>query len=269
MTRDPVRQRRRFHHRAGYQPDVRRTRRAVVGGGVAASWDRPTNCAWSSSDPGRGTMMSDALRATKVVPAFREATNGSSGGDEPGATRTPGRRADRFRLSGRLASKPRRRAGGPGNRPRQRVHRCPGPVNQAVKQEDGWHERQVGIGEDAGKYAFTVAAEPIAHFERTLPVTVRSAANGAIFEWRPEYAVLDLCRRLKRNGGGGTPDRLRPCGRAPPATRSRPCARTLRRSPGGAGRGRPHLARGFRGARRRPPTASGRACTDRSPRPTS
>ena len=49
MTRDPFGAQRRFHHRAGSQPDVRRADRRVGRGGVAADGSAATTCGWSSS----------------------------------------------------------------------------------------------------------------------------------------------------------------------------------------------------------------------------
>jgi len=74
------------------------------------------------------------------------------------------------------------------------------PINQAVKTERGWHERQVEIGSD-GKLAFTIAPDPIPQFERLLPPQLNSAPEGAIFEWRTNNVAMELGRRLANDGG--------------------------------------------------------------------
>jgi SAM-dependent MidA family methyltransferase len=74
------------------------------------------------------------------------------------------------------------------------------PVHQAVRQEDGWHERLVTV-DGAGKFAFTVGRDPIAHFDRALPRDIRHAAPGAIFEWRSDTEAFELGRRIAHATG--------------------------------------------------------------------
>jgi SAM-dependent MidA family methyltransferase len=74
------------------------------------------------------------------------------------------------------------------------------PVNQAVKQPDGWHERLVGIDPD-GSFAFSLAPEPLKFFEQTLPPQVRMAEVGSIYEWRADAQALEIGRRVVRGGG--------------------------------------------------------------------
>ena len=73
------------------------------------------------------------------------------------------------------------------------------PVRQAAKSEKGWHERQIGIGDD-GKFFFTQDAEPIPHFEKLLPSPVRAAPADSIFEWRADKMAIDLGRRVAKGG---------------------------------------------------------------------
>jgi hypothetical protein len=72
-TRDPLGRGGRFHHRARDQPDVRRADRPV-------DWRRPgwirarrRRSLLAELGPGRGTLMADALRATRGVPGFHAA----------------------------------------------------------------------------------------------------------------------------------------------------------------------------------------------------
>ena len=72
------------------------------------------------------------------------------------------------------------------------------PINQAVKQDDGWHARCVGIGED-GQLAYTVSPEPLRGFDRTVPLQLRTAQNGEVFEWRSDVEAMELGRRVARD----------------------------------------------------------------------
>ena len=74
------------------------------------------------------------------------------------------------------------------------------PVNQAVKQADGWHERVVGVDAN-GSLAFALAPEPLKFFEQTLPPQVRMAEVGSIYEWRADTHALEVGRRAARGGG--------------------------------------------------------------------
>ena len=131
------------------------------------------------------------------VPRSRRA---ASGRDQPGAARPAGALARRRQRAGVLAQ-----------HARPRCRRAPLivvaneffdalPVNQAVKTDDGWHERRIGIDAD-GKLAFTVAPEPMPHADIVLPPAVRDAPPGAIFEWRDERAAMELGRRLADERG--------------------------------------------------------------------
>ncbi len=51
------------------------------------------------------------------------------------------------------------------------------PVHQAVKQDDGWHERVVDIAPD-GKFVIGAAREPLPFFEAAMPRGLRDAAGG-------------------------------------------------------------------------------------------
>ncbi|MGE5536664.1 MAG: SAM-dependent methyltransferase, partial [Acidobacteriota bacterium] len=61
-------------------------------------------------------------------------------------------------------------------------------------------ERQVGIDAN-GKLVFTVAPEPLAHFDKLLPPQIRAAADGAILEWRADTSAIEVGRRVMDGGG--------------------------------------------------------------------
>src|SRR5262249_27704821 len=126
--------------------------------------------------PGRGTMMSDMLRAVQVMPDFRSAIV-----------------VHLVEISPRLQAEQERTLEGMAapifwHATLEDVP--PGPilivaneffdalpVNQAVKISGAWHERRIGIDAN-GALAFTVSPEPIPLFDRLLPASVRSAPDS-------------------------------------------------------------------------------------------
>ena len=78
-----VRPRRRFRHRSGDQPDLRRARRRLVRSTSGKPWARPRHSSSPSSDPGRGTLMADALRAARLRPGLHRRGARASGRNEP------------------------------------------------------------------------------------------------------------------------------------------------------------------------------------------
>ena len=74
------------------------------------------------------------------------------------------------------------------------------PIKQAIKGDNGWHERRIGIGDD-GKLFFAADSEIIPHFDRLLPPAVRAAPAQSIFEWRADGAAIELGKRVAKGGG--------------------------------------------------------------------
>ena len=74
------------------------------------------------------------------------------------------------------------------------------PVHQAIKQEDGWHERVVTLDSN-GNFTLDTLLSPMSHLERLLPPRVRDAPPGSIFEWRTDSIALEIGRRVARHGG--------------------------------------------------------------------
>jgi SAM-dependent MidA family methyltransferase len=71
------------------------------------------------------------------------------------------------------------------------------PVHQAERRPDGWHERVVTV--DAGDtLTFAVAPGPLSGTE--LPPSTAAAPVGAIFEWRPRDAATAIARRVAAGG---------------------------------------------------------------------
>ena len=145
--------------------------------------------------PGRGTLMADALRAARVLPAFRSATAVHLVETSP---------ALRARQEAALAP-----AGAPVSWHGDLAEVPDGPaivianeffdalpIRQFVGTERGWCERLVGLSE--GGLAFGLAPEPA----RDVPLPVRP---GATLEWPAAgVAVMGtLAARLAAQGGAG------------------------------------------------------------------
>lgn len=148
--------------------------------------------------PGRGTMMRDALRAAKVLPAFRQALSVHMVEISPTLEQV-----QRSTLADtevplswhrHLLDVPE----GPciilGNEYLDAL-----PVHQVVKQSDGWHERVIGLNAN-GEFALGLAPDPLPQFDRFMPRKIKEAPLGSIFEWRNDIDAFDIARRVRENG---------------------------------------------------------------------
>jgi NADH dehydrogenase [ubiquinone] 1 alpha subcomplex assembly factor 7 len=147
--------------------------------------------------PGRGTMMADALRAARALPAFRSALSVHLVETSPALER---RQRETLAACGvpitwhrALAEVPAGAAIIFANEFFDAL-----PVHQAVRGAQGWHERVVGLDHEGRlAFAFSPVLSPIAHMPQRLDAT---AAPGAIFEWRCAEAIRALAARVARNG---------------------------------------------------------------------
>lgn len=149
--------------------------------------------------PGRGTMMMDALRALRIVASFLDVVQVHLVEINP---------ALRAKQAQTLA-----RASVPVTW-HESIDTVPEgpcvilaneffdalPVRQAIRLDDGWHERTVEIGSD-GALRYGHAAQTIPRFDRLLPPRVRRAKPGAIFEWRDDEPMMKIARRLREQDG--------------------------------------------------------------------
>jgi SAM-dependent MidA family methyltransferase len=148
--------------------------------------------------PGRGTLMADALRAAKVVPAFDQAITVHLVETSPVLH-------DIQRLKLAQTEKPVTWHDSVEDLPDEPAIIVANEffdalaINQAVRQADGWYERTVAINDD-GELTFSLAADPLMNFEQTLPQAVRQAPLGAVFEWRSNRAAYEIARRMRRGG---------------------------------------------------------------------
>ena len=194
--------------------------------------------------PGRGTLMTDALRATRIVPGFHEALRVDMVETSPRLEAAQRAALAGVVPSGRLASHDRGGASRTGADPRQRVLRCAARCAITCAGRSGWHERVVGL--DANdKLAFGAKREPVERM--AMSGRARPGARG-----RPRRAARDgsaLAGRIATQGGAllvcdyghaasGLGETLQALARA-----------RLRRSARRSRRGRPHHPRRFRRAR--------------------
>jgi NADH dehydrogenase [ubiquinone] 1 alpha subcomplex assembly factor 7 len=182
-------------------PEISQMFGELIGLWMASVWQQmgaPENVRVIELGPGRGTLMMDALRAVRVVKAFRSAIVLHMVEISPALkkmqqetladTGIPAFWHDTFDGV----------AGGPciiiANEFIDAL-----PIHQAVKQADGWHERVVEIGAD-GNLGFGVAREALPHFETGLPRALRQSPDGSIFEWRDDRMALEIGRRVRSDG---------------------------------------------------------------------
>jgi SAM-dependent MidA family methyltransferase len=182
-------------------PEISQMFGELIGVWMAAVWRQmgaPENVRIVELGPGRGTLLDDALRATKAVAGFREAAVLHLVEVSPALRELQEQRLAKTGLAmlwhERLEDVP----GGPSVIVANEFIDAL-PVHQAVKHEDGWHERVVTVGVD-GNLAFDTAREPLRFFETSLPRALRGAPLGAIYEWRADSIALELGRRCREQG---------------------------------------------------------------------
>ena len=183
-------------------PEISQMFGELMGIWAAAAWramGAPENVRLVELGPGRGTMMLDALRAAKVVPAFRAAIV-----------------VHMVEISSALEQL-QRQALIATDVPvfwHRTVDDVPDgpliiianefidalPVHQAVMCADGWHERVIKLDEDEELH-FSIDRDPIPLFDDLLPGEIRNARIGEIFEWRADQIALEIGQRVVRSGG--------------------------------------------------------------------
>lgn len=148
--------------------------------------------------PGRGTMMSDALRALRVLPPLYQTLSVHLVEVNPVL-----REKQKATLTGMRQV-----------HWHERFDEIPEgpcvifaneyfdvlPIHQMVRRENGWHERMVTLDE-RGDFTFAVDTNPTPGFEVLLPPLVRAAPVGAIFEWRPDTEIMAIAQRLRDQRG--------------------------------------------------------------------
>lgn len=148
--------------------------------------------------PGRGTMMSDALRALRVLPPLYQTLSVHMIEINPVL-----REKQRTTLTGMRSVTWHERLDDVPDGPCvifANEYFDVLPIHQMVRRETGWHERVIELDGDEN-FVYGVAAESTPGFEALLPPLVRAAPVGAIFEWRPDSAIMALAKRVRDQRG--------------------------------------------------------------------
>src|SRR5260370_2618465 len=182
-------------------PEISQMFGELIGLWVAAVWRQmgtPENLRLVELGPGRGTLLHDALRATKVVGGFRDALVLHLVEISPALREIQERQLEPIGVpipwDDRLEDVP----GGPSIIVANEFIDAL-PVHQAVKAADGWHERVVAVTAE-GNLVFDTAPQPLPFFEASMPRALRQAPLGSIYEWRADNIALELGRRPREEG---------------------------------------------------------------------
>ncbi len=197
VTRDPLG----VHGDFITAPEISQMFGELIGVWMVAVWQQmgsPENVRVVELGPGRGTLMSDALRAAKVVGDFHAALVVHLVEISPKLQQAQEQLLEGLGVPilwhSALAEVP----SGPviiiANEFIDAL-----PVHQAVKRADGWHERVVEIA-PSGELAIGIARDPLPHFEATLPRGLRQAPEGSVYEWRSDTVALEIGRRVRTDG---------------------------------------------------------------------
>ncbi len=183
-------------------PEVSQMFGELIGLWAAAVWRQmgaPENLRLVELGPGRGTMMSDILRAAKAVPPFRSAILVHLVEISPALEERQRQALSTAGVPVEWHSSLEQVPDGPTIVLANEFFDAL-PVQQAVLCVDGWHERVVKIADD-GSLQFSHARDPMPLFEEMLPAAVQQARIGQIFEWRADQVALELGRRVVRSTG--------------------------------------------------------------------
>jgi NADH dehydrogenase [ubiquinone] 1 alpha subcomplex assembly factor 7 len=182
-------------------PEISQMFGELIGLWMAAVWRQmgaPQDVRVIELGPGRGSLMHDALRAAKVVSGFRSAIVVHLVEISPALQQVQERRLQDLDVPvlwhAALEDVP---GGASIVIANEFIDAL--PVHQAVKQNDGWHERVVDIAADGG-LVIDAAKAPLPFFETSMPRALRAAPPGAIYEWRADDMALELGRRMRNDG---------------------------------------------------------------------
>jgi NADH dehydrogenase [ubiquinone] 1 alpha subcomplex assembly factor 7 len=183
-------------------PEISQVFGELIGLWAASVWHmmgKPENVRLIELGPGRGTMLIDAMRAAQVVPAFRSAIVLHL------VEVNPKLRARQQQMLGTID------VPAMWHETFDEVPDGPAiilaneffdalPINQAIKQFNGWYERVVEV-DTSGNLAFGIASDVIPLFDQLVPPAVRDAPVGSIYEWRTDNLALGIGQRMTRELG--------------------------------------------------------------------
>lgn len=184
-------------------PEISQMFGELLGLWAASVWQlmgEPSSINLVELGPGRGTMMADMLRAAKILPGFCKAITVHLIEASPALRE---RQREKFANTDCIMVWHQRLNDMPT---------APGifianeffdalPVRQAVRQQNGWHERTVEIAPN-GALLYGIDPKPLAAFDRIIPASARTAPSGSIFEWRSPHDAMELGRRVAKRGAG-------------------------------------------------------------------
>lgn len=183
-------------------PEVSQIFGELIGLWCADAWEkmgRPAPVILAELGPGRGTLMSDALRALKLAPEFRRALRLHLVEASPILRAAQGAALAEASPTWHdsIATLP----DGPlmllANEFLDAL-----PIRQLQRGERAWHERRVALDADGETLAFATDAAPSAAAS-LVPAALRGAAPGSLCEIRPAALTLaaSLGARLRQQGG--------------------------------------------------------------------
>jgi NADH dehydrogenase [ubiquinone] 1 alpha subcomplex assembly factor 7 len=182
-------------------PEISQMFGELIGLWMGAVWQQmgaPENVRVIELGPGRGTLMQDALRAARVAGRFRAALVVHLVEISPALRQAQERRLEGLDVPIFWHAALKDVPGGPAIVVANEFIDAL-PVHQAVKAADGWHERLINIGAD-DNLVIVPAADPLPHFEASMPRSLRQSAIGSIYEWRSDRTALELGRRVRSDG---------------------------------------------------------------------
>ena len=174
-------------------PEISQMFGELIGAWAAAVWRQmgaPARVHFIELGPGRGTLMADALRATRAVADFHAAVA-----------------VHLVETSGVLRARQRATLAGTTASWHEHIESVPDgpviavanefvdalPIDQFVRDRDGWHLRMVGLAGD--RLGFVVMPDP------TPGIVPTNAPVGAILERRHDRPIGLLARRIAQHGG--------------------------------------------------------------------
>jgi NADH dehydrogenase [ubiquinone] 1 alpha subcomplex assembly factor 7 len=183
-------------------PEVSQVFGELIGLWCADAWDkmgRPERVILAELGPGRGTLMADALRALKAVPAFRRALALHL------VESSPVLRRHQAAVLAEASPSWHDSLGGLPEGPLILIANeflDALPIRQLVRGETSWHERRVALGANGQSFVFALDPAPSPE-AALLPPALRAAAPGSLGEIRPAAITLaaTLGERLGHQGG--------------------------------------------------------------------
>jgi len=184
-------------------PEISQIFGELIGIWCAEAWrlmGSPSRLVLVELGPGRGTLMKDALRATKVTPGFLQSVELHLVETSPVL-----QERQRETLHGIVP------AIAWHSETKTLPHDAPIivignefvdalPIDQFEKKDGRWHERKIGLGAD-GSLCFGLDPSLLPDFEKTLPDRMTPAPNGAVLERRDVSVISQLVSRISKNGG--------------------------------------------------------------------